>query len=480
MKWREIEHYFPKDLSAEKLARFKTVFYQRISLEAHKLYRGKLQTLPQVPVDSIESLNVWYTPGVSAVSTAIRSDNHLSFQLTGRANRVAIVSDSTRVLGDGDCTPAGGLGVMEGKALLMRQLGGIDAIPLCINNRDENGEPNPDKVIDFVKMVAPSFGAINLEDISQPNCFKILDTLTEECEIPVWHDDAQGSACAVLAGLINALKLTKKELKNCKIVLYGAGAANTAVAHLLIAAGASASKIILFDSKGVLHRDRDDYRDKSLGYKQWDLCQITNGQSIKSHEEAFKDADIVIALSKPGPDTLKPEWIASMAQRPIVFACANPIPEIYPHDARRAGAYIVATGRGDFPNQINNSIVFPALLKGVLTVAATKITDNMVLAAAKAIASFAEKQGLTPEHIVPNMLDQGLCPMVASAVAEAATEDGVARNPMEKNEVEKWVQDEIYHSQMTTQLLMEKGVIKEFPESLVKKIVNEVKSEIIK
>ncbi|MBQ7489716.1 MAG: NADP-dependent malic enzyme [Bacteroidales bacterium] len=477
MDWNDLERFFPKNLDAGQLAAFKTAFYKRFSLEAHRCYRGKLQLVPKVPLGGLSSFNVWYTPGVSAVSTAIRDDNDLSFALTGRANRVAIVSDSTRVLGDGDCTPFGGLGVMEGKALLMSRLAGIDAVPLCVDNRDEHGAPSADKVIDFVKMIAPSFGAVNLEDISQPNCFKILDVLGEECPIPVWHDDAQGTACVVLAGLLNALKVVGKDIRSCKIVLYGAGAANTAVANLLVAAGASAAKMILFDSKGTLHKNRFDYRDKPLGYRQWRLCLDTNEDGIMSHEEAFLGADVLIALSNPGPDTVRPEWIGFMAEKPVVFACANPVPEIYPYEAEKAGAFIVATGRGDFPNQINNSLAFPSVLKGVLVVSASKITDSMAIAAAHAIAGYAEKKGLSPQYIIPTMLDTDMVPLVASEVAAAAVSEGIARNPITKNEVKTLVANDIEYSIELSQQLSESGLVKDISDDFVKKIVDSVAAE---
>ena len=302
-----IEDLFPKEFTEEQKAKAKTLFYKRMSIAAHQFYGGKMQTLPKAPIYGFNWFNVWYTPGVSAVSTTIRDDNDASFHLSNRANLVAVVSDSTRVLGDGDCTPPGGLGVMEGKAMLMKYLGGVDSIPLCIDSRDENGEHQADKVIEFVKMVQHSFGAINLEDISQPNCYRILDTLREECVIPVWHDDAQGTACVTLAGLINALKIVGKKMEEIKVVLYGAGAANTTIARLMITDGVKAENLIIFDTKGTLHKNRTQYRDDKRFYRKWELCQSTNPNCVETHEEAFKDADVLIALSKPGPDTIKPE-----------------------------------------------------------------------------------------------------------------------------------------------------------------------------
>ena len=472
-----IEHLddlFPKDFDEPQKAKAKTLFYKQLSLFAHDFYHGKMQTLPKVPIKNLNWFNAWYTPGVSAVSTTIRDDNDRSFRLSNRANLVAVVSDSTRVLGDGDCTPPGGLGVMEGKALLMKYLGGIDATALCIDSRDENGEHQPDKIIDFVRMVQPSFGAINLEDISQPNCFHVLDVLREECEIPVWHDDAQGTACVTLAGVLNALKITGKRLDSVKIVLYGAGAANSSIARLMIQDGARPENIIMFDKSGTLNRNRTDYEKDTRFYPQWNLCKITNPNCVATPEEAFKGADVLVALSHPGPDTVKPEWISLMAEKAIVFACANPVPEIYPHAAKAAGAHIVATGRGDFPNQVNNSFCFPSILKGTLLVAARKITDEMAVCAAHAIADFAERQGISPDRIMPTMMDSDLFPEVAAAVGECAVKAGLARNPLTREEIHKLAKRDIDETHRMMDLLVGQGIIKQFPETEVKRIFDEV------
>ena len=473
-----IEELFPKDFTEEQKAKAKTLFYKRMSIAAHQFYGGKMQTLPKAPIYGFNWFNVWYTPGVSSVSTTIRDDNDASFHLSNRANLVAVVSDSTRVLGDGDCTPPGGLGVMEGKAMLMKYLGGVDSIPLCIDSRDENGEHQADKVIEFVKMVQHSFGAINLEDISQPNCYRILDTLREECVIPVWHDDAQGTACVTLAGLINALKIVGKPMGSIKAVLYGAGAANTTIARLMISDGVKAENLIIFDTKGTLHKNRTQYRDDKRFYRKWELCESTNPNCIETHEEAFKDADVLIALSKPGPDTIKPEWIRLMADKAIVFVCANPVPEIYPYKAKEAGAYIVATGRGDFPNQVNNSVCFPAILKGTLLVSASKITDAMAIRAAHSIADYAEKQGLTPDRIMPTMMDSDLFPHVAADVAMQAIQDGVARKTRTWQEVFDIAQHDINETHTLVDLFQEKGFIRPFPEEMVKDIIRQVCAEV--
>ncbi|WP_304226513.1 NADP-dependent malic enzyme, partial [Gracilinema caldarium] len=403
IKLADLDKLFPADFTEEQKAKAKTLFLKNLSLEAHRFYGGKMQTLPRCGIFGFNWFNVWYTPGVSKISTTIRDNNDTSFALSSRGNMVAVVSDSTRVLGDGDCTPPGGLGVMEGKAMLMKYLGGVDAVPLCIDSRDEGGKNNPDKIIEFVKMVQHSFGAINLEDISQPNCFKVLDELREACDIPVWHDDAQGTACVTLAGLINALKLVNKKLSDVRIVLLGAGASNTTIARLLMTDGADPAKIIMFDSQGALHRDRKDIETDKRNYRKWELCQKTNPQKISDMEQAIRGADVLIALSTPGPDTVKREWVRAMADKAIVFACANPVPEIWPYAAKEEGAYIVATGRGDFPNQVNNSVCFPGILKGALLVRAKKITDGMAIRCAHSIADFAEKRGINPDNIIATM-----------------------------------------------------------------------------
>ncbi|MGI6292195.1 MAG: NAD(P)-dependent malic enzyme [Bacteroidales bacterium] len=462
-----LESLFPEHFSFEQRAQCKTIFYKRLSLLAHEYYQGKMQTIMKTPIDGMNWLNVWYTPGVSSVSTTIRDDNETSFQLSNRNNLVAVVSDSTRVLGDGDCTAPGGLGVMEGKAMLMKYLGGVDAMALCIDSKDETGEPNPDKIIEFVKMLQPSFGAINLEDISHPNCYKVLHVLRETCDIPVWHDDAQGTACITLAGVINALKLVNKKIETSKFILYGSGASNTSIARLLITDGADPKNIILFDSKSALHKNRKRYQEDKRFFLQWELCQITNPDLIEKEEEAFKDADVLIALSKPGPDTIRPEWISLMAPKAIVFACANPVPEIYPYKAKEAGAYIVATGRGDFPNQVNNSVCFPSILKGTLLVSARKITDSMAICAAHSIADFAEKRGINPENIIPTMLESEVFPKVAADVAMQAIKEGIARKPLSWDEVYAIAKKDIQDVHRMMEVLSDNGLIKAMDNQMI-------------
>jgi malate dehydrogenase (oxaloacetate-decarboxylating) len=462
-----LNNAFPDNFSKEQIAKAKTLFLKKLSEEAHAFYGGKIQTVPKAPVSGFNWFNVWYTPGVSKVSTNIRDNNVTSYDLSNRGNLVAVVSDSTRVLGDGDCTPSGGLGVMEGKAFLMKYLGGVDAVALCIDSKNEKGENDPDKIIQFVKMCQHSFGAVNLEDISQPNCFKVLDVLREECVIPVWHDDAQGTACVTLAGFINAVKLAGKKTSEVKIVFQGAGASNTTIARLLITDGANPKNMIMFDTKGSLNTDRKDIEADKRFYHKWDLCKKTNPNKIKTMEEAMKGADVLISLSTPGPDSVKREWIRVMAEKSIVFVCANPIPEIYPYAAKEEGAFIVATGRGDFPNQVNNSIGFPGILKGALMVRASKITDNMAIAAAHSLANYAEKRGIHPDNIVPNMEEASVFPEEAADVAMQAIKDGVARVKITREEAFAKAKADIDYSRSLTKTLTDTGFIKDPPQKML-------------
>ncbi len=473
VKLENLDSMFPSHFSQEQIAKAKTLFLKKLAEDAHKFYGGKIQTVAKAPVMGFNWFNVWYTPGVSKVSTLIRDNNDASFDLTNRGNFVAVVSDSTRVLGDGDCTPPGGLGVMEGKAFLMKYLGGVDGVALCIDSKDETGKNNPDKIIEFVKMCQHSFGAINLEDISQPNCYKVLDVLREECDIPVWHDDAQGTACVTLAGLINALKIAGKSMSEAKMVLYGAGASNTTIARLLIADGANPDNIVIFDSRGSLHSDRKDIEEDTRFYRKWELCLSTNPNKYETMEDAMKGADVLISLSTPGPDVIKPQWISVMAEKSIVFVCANPVPEIYPYAAKEAGAFIVATGRGDFPNQVNNSLGFPGILKGALMVRARKITDNMAIAAAHSLANYAEKHGqLSPNYIIPTMDEAEVFPQESADVAMQAIKDGVARITMSFDEAFSIAKKDIEYSRGLTQKLIDTGYIQSPPENIIQSAID--------
>jgi malate dehydrogenase (oxaloacetate-decarboxylating) len=467
LKLENLTEFFPKSFTQEQIAKTKTLFFKKLAEEAHRFYQGKIQTVPKAPVLGFNWFNVWYTPGVSKISTNIRDNNDASYELSNRGNLVAVVSDSTRVLGDGDCTPSGGLGVMEGKAFLMKYLGGFDAVALCVDSKNANGENDPERIIQFVKMAQHSFGAINLEDISQPNCYRVLDVLREECNIPVWHDDAQGTACVTLAGLINALKLVHKKISEVKIVLYGAGASNTTIARLIISDGADPENIILFDTKGALHKGRDDIKADPRFYRKWELCESTNPKRIKTMEDAMKDADVLISLSTPGPDTIKQSWVKLMGSKSVVFACANPVPEIYPYAAKEAGAYIVATGRGDFPNQVNNSIGFPGILKGALMARSRKITDSMAITAAHSLANFAEKRGIHIEDIVPNMEETEVFPEEAADVAMQAIKDEVARITLTREEAYRKAKTDIEHARSMSKLLVDSDYIKRPPQKMI-------------
>jgi malate dehydrogenase (oxaloacetate-decarboxylating) len=476
-----LDQAFPDNFTPAQVARGKTLFYKRLAETGHRFYRGKIQVLPKVPIPGFNWFNVWYTPGVSQVSTVIRDDNAESFTLSNRGNLVAIDSDSTRVLGDGDVTPAGGLGVMEGKAFLMKYLGGIDAVPICLDSRGRSGANDPEIIIDFVNRIQHSFGAVNLEDISQPNCYRTLDALKKSCSIPVWHDDAQGTASVLLAGLLNALHLTGKNLSAVRIVYLGAGAANTTCARLNITCGADPKKTIIFDKDGALTLRRTDFRDDPAYYQQWRLCQETNPAGITHIEAAVKNADALIAFSKPGPDTIDPHWIRAMAEKPIVFAGANPVPEIYPHAAKEAGAYIVGTGRGDFPNQLNNSIGFPGILKGALLVRARKITDAMAVAAAHALADYARRRGISADDIVPKMTEPDLFAHEAAAVGCQAIKDGVAQIALERDDIFRKAQADIDTARKAFEILIQNKIIPPVPENIVQEAldwaINEIKKQ---
>ncbi len=464
---------FPEDLTQEQKARAQTLFLKKLSEKAHEFYGGKMQTLPKAGLYGFNWFNVWYTPGVSKISTSIRDDNDRSFSLSNRGNLVAVVSDSTRVLGDGDCTPPGGLGVMEGKAFLMKYLGGVDSIALCVDSKGPDGKNDPNKIIEFVKMLQPSVGAVNLEDISQPNCYKVLDELREACDIPVWHDDAQGTASVTLAGLINALHLAGKDIAKAKIVLLGAGASNTTIARLILADGGRGENMILFDTKGSLHAGRKDIEADPRHYRKWELCLATNPKRVESEAEALKGADVLIALSTPGPDTVKREWVRSMAPKAIVFACANPVPEIWPYAAKEEGAFIVATGRGDFPNQVNNSVCFPGILKGALAVRARKITDGMAIRCAHSLAEFARKRGIGPDNIVATMEETEVFAQEAADVAMQAVAEGVARVQATWQEVYDKALADIAASRNATKKLMELGFIAEPPMEMLQSALDE-------
>ena len=471
-----IDELIRKHISPERAAAFRTKLLKRLSVEAHAYYGKKISVMPHVPVN-LPLLNLWYTPGVSGVSLAIREDNRRAFDLSGRGNLVAVVSDSTRVLGDGNCTPPGGLGVMEGKALLMKYLGGVDAVALCMDSRDRKGNHDPERIINFVKMASPSFGAVNLEDISQPNCYTVLDRLRAECLIPVWHDDAQGTACVTLAALQNALKLAGKEKTAARVVFFGAGASNSSAARLLIADGFNPGNIILFDAAGALHRGRADIESDPRFYRQWELCVSTNPDRISDPAAALRDADALIAFSAPGPGVIRAEWIAGMAERPVVFACANPVPEIYPDDAHAAGAFITATGRGDFPNQVNNAVCFPGILKGALLARAATITDSMAIHAAHSIAAFAERRGINRYDILPRMDEDGLHAELAADVAMSAVREGISGRVLKYDEYRERAAADIREVRDAMRVLENAGIIRKFPENELLRVFDELMRE---
>jgi malate dehydrogenase (oxaloacetate-decarboxylating) len=429
-------------------------------MRLHPFYNGKVEVALKARVRDFDDFAIWYTPGVAAPCRAIAEDPDLVYEHTHKQNTVAVVSDGTRVLGLGDIGPKAGLPVMEGKALLYKYLGGVDAWPIMLDTKD------PDKIIETVLLIQPGFGGVNLEDISQPKCFRVLDTLRAQAEIPVWHDDQQGTATVTLAALINALKFTGKKIEEVKIAFVGAGASNVACARLIFAAGATPALCRMVDSKGILHKGRSDLEMRKAEFvDKWKFCQITNEEGREGGiPDAMRDADVVIALSRPGPDTLQADWIKAMAKDPIVFVCANPVPEIWPWEAEEAGAAVVATGRSDFPNQVNNSLGFPGIFRGTLDVRATTITDSMCMAAAEALAGMAQEQGLRADYILPSMDEWRVFPLEAAAVAAKAVEEGIARKPMTYEEEFKNAEVIIRRARDLTHNMMQEGFILEAEE----------------
>jgi malate dehydrogenase (oxaloacetate-decarboxylating) len=425
------------------------------AMRLHPFYRGKVQIAPKVPVRDVSDFTIWYTPGVAAPCRDIAAHPEQVWAHTNRGNTIAIVSDGTRVLGLGDIGPEAGLPVMEGKALIFKYLGAVDAVPLVLGTKD------PDLIIQTVKLLQPSFGGINLEDLSKPKCFRILDTLRAEMDIPVWHDDQQGTAAVILAGTINALKRVGKEMGNIDIAMIGAGAASVATLRLLLAAGADPARVRMVDTQGILHRERGGFAPDD---PRAHFARITNGEGRRGGiPEALANADLAIALSKPGPDTLQPQWLRRMADSAILFACANPIPEVWPWVAREAGVRIVATGRSDFPNQVNNSLCFPGIFRGVLDVQARTISDEMAIAAACEIARYAEKRGLSDEYIVPTMDEWEIFPREAAATAMMAQEQGLARLTKSWDELYAEAKAKIQAARAMMTAMMDQGLIVDMP-----------------
>lgn len=410
----------------------KTENASKLAVRYSKFYEGKMQTLPKVPVKSLDDFSIWYTPGVAAVSLAVSKDHDLSFQYTNRWNMLCIVTDGSRVLGLGDIGPEASLPVMEGKALIYKYLGGVDAIPVPVNAH------SAERIIEFCKDVEPAFGAIHLEDIASPKCFQILDTLREKLTIPVWHDDQQGTAGVILAGLLNSLLLTDRKLEDSKVVLMGSGAANIAAARLLIATGLHPGNLIMVDSKGILHPERQDMDQMMLQNKwKYDLALKTNSEKRTGGiDEAVSGADALIAASMPGPHILSKSTLRRMNRDAILFALSNPVPEIWPREAKEAGMKVIATGRSDFPNQVNNSLLFPSIIRGVLDVRSKAIPDEAIICAAKELAKFTEdNHTLNREHILPTMMDYEIFPLLAAAVGEKCVNMGIARLPLTRKQI---------------------------------------------
>jgi len=424
-----------------------------LALKLHPLYRGKLEVTPKCQIRDCNDFSIWYTPGVASPCRDIEKHPEQVFVHTNKANFIAIISDGTRVLGLGDIGPHAALPVMEGKAILFKYLGGVDAFPVCLATKD------PQELIQACKWLEPTFGGINLEDIAKPKCFTVLDRLRQEMTIPVWHDDQQGTAAVTLAGLINSLKVVGKSKQEARITMIGAGAANIAVARVLIAAAFPPENIIMVDTRGILHAQRSDLRSPGEDIKRH-MAEITNKEKRSGGiGEALSGADVCIALSQSGPGVIRAEWVKAMAKNAVVFACANPVPEIWPWEAKEAGARIVATGRSDFPNQVNNSLGFPGIFRGVIDVAAKTITDEMCIAASEELARCAEERGLSEEHILPTMDDWEVVPREAAAVGLKAIEQGVARLKMTRDALIGKATAIIDRARQETKTLMEHGLI---------------------
>ena len=387
--------------------------YAAESLKKHYEWRGKLDTVPKMEVKNREALSLAYTPGVAQPCLEIQKDVSKSYELTGRWNTVAVVTDGTAVLGLGDIGPEAGMPVMEGKCVLFKAFGGVNAIPLCVRSKDV------DTIVDTVALLAGSFGGVNLEDISAPRCFEIERKLKERCDIPIFHDDQHGTAIIVAGALINALKIVGKRMEDITAVFSGAGAAGTAIFKLLKSMGLKDA--VICDRKGAISDRRTDLNDAKK-----ELLAISNaGNKSGTLADVMCGADLFIGVSSPGVVT--PEMVKSMADRPILFPMANPVPEIMPDLAKEAGAAVVGTGRSDFPNQINNVLAFPGVFRGAFDVRASDINEEMKLAAARALADVVPTDELSPDYIIPAAFDERVCPAVAHAVAEAARRTGVAR-----------------------------------------------------
>ena len=383
------------------------------ALLAHEQWKGKLDIRTKCPITNAEELSIAYTPGVAEPCLKIRDDVSLSYKYTGRGNLVAVVTDGTAVLGLGDIGPEAGMPVMEGKCALFKAFGGVDAIPLCVRSKDV------DEIVNTVALLAGSFGGINLEDISAPRCFEIERKLKQRCDIPIFHDDQHGTAVITLAGLLNALKVVGKRIEDIQVVTSGAGAAGTAIIRLLISMGLK--KVIMCDRQGAIYEGRP-----GLSGEKADIARLINREKKSgSLKDVIVGADVFIGVSAPG--ALTREMVQTMAKDAIIFACANPTPEIFPEEAKAGGAKVVATGRSDFPNQVNNVLAFPGIFRGALDVLASDINDEMKIAAAYALADLVTPEELCADYVLPAAFDPRVGPAVAKAVAQAARDSGVAR-----------------------------------------------------
>ena len=388
--------------------------YAKESLRLHGEWKGKIEVVSTVPVSTRDDLSLAYTPGVAQPCLEIQKDIDKSYDLTRRHNMCLVVTDGSAVLGLGDIGPEAGMPVMEGKCVLFKSFGNVDAFPLCIKSKDV------DEIVNTIYLISGSFGGVNLEDIAAPRCFEIERKLKEKCDIPIFHDDQHGTAVITLAGLQNALKVVGKQLENVKITVNGAGAAAIAITKLLLSAGAR--DVTLCDRTGIVSKGRE----KGMNWIKNEMAEVTNPRNLKgSLADAMRDADVFIGVSAPG--CVSQDMVRSMAKDPILFACANPTPEIFPDEAKAAGARVVSTGRSDYPNQINNVLAFPGIFRGVFDVRASDINQEMKVAAAQALAGLISDEELNEDYIIPAAFDPRVGPAVAKAVAEAARRTGVAR-----------------------------------------------------